>query len=190
MLTLTTRQQLTISLGLMALMFMTRGHHFASAIHLPEASWAVFFLAGFYVRQSALFAVLLIETVLLDFAAVTFGGVSNFCISPAYVFLIPTYGSLWFAGHWFARQYQFNWRSIFPFITVLLVGAILGELFSSGGFYFFSGRFADTSLAEFGARFVKYFPHNVQSLAFYTGIALVIHILLRQAKNRHAQTTR
>ena len=190
MLTLTTRQQLTISLGLMVLMFMTRGHHFASAIHLPEASWAVFFLAGFYVRQSALFAVLLIETVLLDFAAVMFGGVSNFCISPAYVFLIPTYASLWFAGHWYARQYQFNWRTIFPLITVLMIAAILGELFSSGGFYFFSGRFADTSFTELGTRLVKYFPHNLQSLAFYTGIAAVIHILLSLVKNHQARITR
>ena len=36
-----------IALGLAALMAATRSHHFASVTHLPDASWAVFFLAGF-----------------------------------------------------------------------------------------------------------------------------------------------
>ncbi len=37
---------LPVGLALAALMILTRSHHFASAVHLPDASWAVFLLAG------------------------------------------------------------------------------------------------------------------------------------------------
>jgi hypothetical protein len=37
---------LPVGLLLAALIAATRSHHFASALHLPDASWAVFFLAG------------------------------------------------------------------------------------------------------------------------------------------------
>ncbi len=37
---------LPIGLLLAALMTATRSHHFASTLHLPDASWAGFFLAG------------------------------------------------------------------------------------------------------------------------------------------------
>ena len=60
----------------------------------------------------------------------------------------------------------------------LLCGAALSEVFSSGGFYFFSGRFTDTSFAEFGTRLVKYFPHQLQSFAFWMAIAVVVHVAL------------
>jgi low affinity Fe/Cu permease len=58
-----------------------------------------------------------------------------------------------------------------------MTGAAVCELFSSGGFYFFSGRFEETTLIEFGQRLVQYFPHYVGSLVFYIGIAVVIHIM-------------
>ncbi|MBS1214128.1 MAG: uncharacterized protein H6R26_2745, partial [Proteobacteria bacterium] len=42
-----TKQEQFIGLALFALMAATRSHHFASVTHLPDASWAVLFLAGF-----------------------------------------------------------------------------------------------------------------------------------------------
>src|SRR5690554_3136356 len=48
-----------IVLGLAVLMAATRSHHFASVTHLPDASWAVFFLAGFYLRPLWVFPALL-----------------------------------------------------------------------------------------------------------------------------------
>ncbi len=51
MLTLSKRNQILIGLVLVALMVATGGHHYPAVRHmLPSASWAVFFLAGVYLR--------------------------------------------------------------------------------------------------------------------------------------------
>ena len=50
MLNLTTRQQISIGLALVVMMLLTRSHHWASIHSLPDASWAIFFLLGVYVR--------------------------------------------------------------------------------------------------------------------------------------------
>jgi hypothetical protein len=183
------RKQLGIAAILALLVAATHGHHFSSALHMPPATWAVFFLAGFYVRRAWLFALLLAEVVLLDYVALTAGGVSAFCFSPAYGFLLPAYGSLWLAGRWYAMRYRFAWNTL-PALTASLLGSVaLAEIFSSGGFYFLSGRFADTSLAEFGSRLLMYFPYSLQSFAFWAGIAIVVHAALtlsQSGKQHHA----
>ncbi len=183
MLTLSTRHQIFIGLSLLLLMITTRGHHFATLEHLPSASWAVFLLAGLYLRPVWVFPALLALAGSLDYAAITWGGVSNFCASPAYPMLLPAYGSLWLAGRWYAKQYHAHWSTLVPASLAILLGATVCELFSSGGFYFLSGHFVDPTLTEFGARFIQYFPGSLQSLLFYITIAAVIHLLLVSIQN-------
>ena len=189
MIRLSTYHQLLVGFALAALVVVTRGHHFISLDQLPGASWAVFFLAGVYLRPVWVLPALLTETWLLDFSAYAWGGASGFCLTPAYVFLLPAYSALWFAGHWYAKQYSFQWRTLMPLSLAVLAGAMVCELFSSGGFYFFSGRFADPTVTEFGARLVKYFPAYLQSLLFYVAIASVMHIMfvmtLRRASSNN-----
>ena len=115
------RTQLTIGVVLAILMGVTRGYHFPSFDHLPSASWVVFFLAGIYLHSRWVFPALLAEAALLDVAAVTWGGVSNFCVSPAYGFLLPAYGTLWFAGHWYAGAHRDAVTTLRP-LTVSLLG--------------------------------------------------------------------
>lgn len=177
MLTLSTRSQITIGSILALLLVATRSHHFASITHLPGASWAVFFLAGVYLRSIKVLPALFALTWILDFASYTWGGGSGFCLTPAYVFLIPAYTTMWLAGLWFAGHYAFGWRALLMLSLAAFAGAFICELLSSGGFYFFSGRFVDTTLTEFGTRVVKYFPHSLQSVAFYVGIAAAVHVM-------------
>ena len=174
---LSVRNQLTIGAGLVLLMILTREYHFSSLHSLPGASWAIFFLAGLYLRAIWPLAGLFILTWALDFSAFTWGGASSFCLTSSYVFLLPAYSALWYAGSWYARRYQFEWQTLLPLSLSLMIGAAVCELFSSGGFYFFSGRFEETTLIEFGQRLVQYFPHYVGSLVFYIGIAVVIHTM-------------
>lgn len=182
------RHQSTILAVLVALIAATHGHHFATALHLPPATWAVFFLAGFYVRRGWAFFLLLGEVVAIDYFAITAGGVSSFCVSPAYGFLLPAYGVLWFAGSWFAKRYSFSAKALLALGISMLAGTTVAEMLTSGGFYFFSGRFVDTNLAEFATRLVKYFPGALQSFAFWIAVATVVHIafaLIRTSKQRH-----
>ncbi|MEI7994736.1 MAG: hypothetical protein WCH01_07515, partial [Methylococcaceae bacterium] len=87
-----------LPIPLIALMVMTRFHHFGDVLHLPDASLAVFFFAGFY-RKKALLGFLLALAALIDYVAIE-NGTSSWCFSPAYVFLIPTYAVMWFAGRY------------------------------------------------------------------------------------------
>lgn len=184
---LDTRKQYGIAAVLALLIAATHGHHFGNLLHLPPATWAVFFAAGFYVRRAWVFAALLAEVVVLDYFAVTVGGISSYCVSPAYGFLLPAYGSLWMAGRWLAARYSFS-TAILPALGASLLGSVtLAELFSSGGFYFFSGRQAETSLAGLGENLVKYFPQSLQSFAFWIGIALVMHVAIAMTQSARKQ---
>lgn len=176
MLTLSKTNQLIVGVVLAALVIATRGHHFASINSLPSASLAVFFLAGLYLRPAWVFPSLLALCAGIDYAAITVGGVSSFCVTPAYGFLLPAYGSLWLAGRWFAKRYSFSTGAVLPLVGSVSIAAIVSELFSSGGFYFFGGRYAEPTLAVFGERLMKYFPHQLENLAFWLGAAFVVHV--------------
>ncbi|MGH8613762.1 MAG: hypothetical protein ACREYF_17525 [Gammaproteobacteria bacterium] len=185
----TTRSTTLIAFALALLMAATRSHHFAAALHLPDASWAVFFLAGVYLRAIWVFPALLAGAAFLDFAAITWGGVSSFCISPAYGFLLPAYGALWLAGRWYARRQRFQLATLIPLVSSMLVGAAVCELFSSGGFYFLSGRF-DPSLTEFGTRLARYLPPSLAAMAFYVALAAIAHAALGAVGERGASLSR
>lgn len=175
MITHSLRTQIVLGITLVTLMAVTRGHHFGALEYLPTASWAIFFLAGIYLSSRWVFPALLAEAALLDFAAITWGGVDSFCVSAAYGFLLPAYGMLWGAGRWYAGRHREGAATLLPLALSVSVGTALCELISSGGFYFFSGRFEQTNLIQFASRFVQYFPWSFSAVLFYTGIAGVIH---------------
>lgn len=188
MLTLSKTHQILIGIVLTVLLVVTRGYHFATMVNLPSASLAVFFLAGAYLRPAWVLAALLALCAWLDYSAVTFGGVNSFCVTLAYGFLLPAYGVLWLAGRWFAKRYSLSVKTLLPLTGSLAISAFASELFSSGGFYFFGGRFAETSLSEFGTRLTTYFPHQLQGLAFWMGIAIVVHVAIALTNNaNHAK---
>lgn len=176
MLTLSKNNQIIVGVVLATLVILTRGHHFASINNLPSASLAVFFLAGLYLRPTWVFAGLLALCAGLDFSAITYSGVSSFCVTPAYAFLLPAYGTMWFAGRWFAKQYSFSFNALLPLVGSVAIAASMSELFSSGGFYFFGGRYSNPTIAEFLPRLEKYFPHQLEGIAFWLGVALLVHI--------------
>jgi hypothetical protein len=163
----------------------SRSDHFAGELqlHLPDASAAVFFLAGVYLRPMWIAAALLVEAALIDYTAIAVGGVSSFCTSPAYGFLLPAYGALWLAGRWYAKtpnkevRHRFAFSTLLPLAASVVIGGVVSELFSSGGFYFFSGRF-EPNVAEFGARIARYFPSSLSTLAFYVAVAAIVHAAL------------
>ena len=102
-------RSIVIFAALATLMLATRFDHFGSAVALPDASLAVFFLGGIFLTLSAraslaAFTALILEAGLIDYYATSVQGISDWCMTPAYWFLIPTYGSLWLIGRWFAPR--------------------------------------------------------------------------------------
>jgi hypothetical protein len=178
-------KQLGIFAALILLMAVTRGSHFGSSINLPDATLAIFLIAGFMLPRYtpaalAAFIFLLLEAGGIDYFAITYQGVSDYCVSPGYWFLIPTYASMWFAGHWFAARQQNNWNSLALFGGVSWLASSVAFLISNGAFYSLSGKFSDMNIAEYTARVAQYYPPYVSGSLMYLALAAVIYAAASQ----------
>lgn len=163
-----------IGVFLVLLMMATRMDHFGSAVTLPDASLAVFFLAGFYLRRFAGFILLCALAAGIDYWAITTRGVSDFCITAAYGFLLPTYLSVWWAGYWSSTHTD---DKILLVITTI-VSVLTAFLISNGSYYLFSGNFSEISLVEYIARVVQYLPGYLLAPLGYLSVAALFHYLL------------
>jgi hypothetical protein len=111
----------------------------------------------------------------IDYAVITFGGVSAFCVSSAYLFLIPAFGLVWLVGRGLqARCRGAGWIPVMGIVSVVCA-AFAYEVLASGSFYFLSNRFAETSVMAFGARLIEYFPYTLAVASGYLVLAAVIH---------------
>lgn len=177
-------QRVSIFIALALAMAVTRIHHFDV---LPDASWAIFFLAGFWLRGSArwAFPLLMAEAVLVDFVVITQQGMnfwSQYCVSPAYWFLIAAYGALWLGGSWLARhQLGLRMPTLGLAVLALLVSEGVCYLISNGSFYWISANVP--APRNFGAWFVNlgdwYLPF-LEVTALYVGLGAVLHVLVTQ----------
>jgi len=158
--------------SLMLLMALTRSSHFGSAFSLPEASLAAFYLAGIFSGGLMSLVVLLVEAGLLDYISITQFNVSDYCISPAYVFLIPTYATMFIAGKWSAKYASFSLRDVTMQLTYILVASSIAFLISNGSFYFLSGKFADLSWLQYSERVAQYYSPYVSSTLIYSSVIL------------------
>ena len=179
-------RSIAIFVSLAVLMAATRAYHFGSALHLPDASLAVFLLAGFYLPRWA-FPLLLVEAGLVDYLALNYGGVSGWCFSPAYWFLIPTYFVLWFAGRFYASRYRFTLRSLVEFAAIAFAATGAAFLISNASFYLFAGYFDNMSAAQYGSQTAQYFFPYLQSAFLYLIAAALLHIVAVQVSHRSAQ---
>ena len=179
---LSRRSTLVLVAALALVMFFTRSQHWMQLAALPDASWAIFFLLGFYLRAWWPLAALTAAAVAIDFAVIQWGGVSDFCVSPAYWLLVPAYAALYAGGRLAARGFTAAPAALLRAAFIAVAAAFVAELLSSGGFYFLSGRFADADLAGFVPRLVKYFPPMLGTFALYLAIAAACHGALRLLK--------
>lgn len=155
------------AVALMALMAATRFHHFGTPFALPDASLAVFFFAGLWLGGRYLFALLLLEAGLIDYLAITKLGVSDFCVSKAYVFLIGSYSAMWLGGKWCRRFTVLSAITAAQRLAALVVATSIAFLFSNGSFYWLSGRYPNGSLAQYFERFAMYYPPYLTSTVVY-----------------------
>ena len=168
-----------LPIPLIALMVLTRFHHFGDVLHLPDASLAVFFFAGFY-RKKAFFGFLLALAALIDYVAIK-NGTSSWCVSPAYVFLIPTYAVMWFAGRYCLTFKSMKITGLTKSVGLLLLATSAAFAISNGSFYLFSGRYGDVSLGDYFVRVAQYYlPYVGYTLGYaVAGLAIVklFHVL-------------
>lgn len=171
--------QLIIATFLLLLMVATRYHHFGSVLHLPDASWAIFLVAGFYLHRLGYLAAFLAAAGAIDYFAITQGGTSNYCISAAYVFLIPAYAALWWGGRTFRNYYQFKWTTLIPLAGITAASVAVCFFISNGAFYVLSGKFGDLNMAEYISGVTQYFPMFLNTTLGYVVAFAVSHSTIK-----------
>ncbi len=177
------------AVALMALMAATRFYHFGTSFALPDATLAVFFLAGLWLGGRYLFAILLLEAGFIDYWAITEMAVSDFCISPAYVFLIPTYAVMWLGGKWCSRQAS-SLRSFANQFVVLVISTSTAFLLSNSSFFLLSANNSELSWAHYVDGFAAYFPAYLGATLVYVisifAIASVVKSVLIHKASQQA----
>ena len=182
-----TTRRLAIFLGLALVMGVTRFH--PSLLHhaLWDASWGVFFLAGFWLRGQGrwAFPLLMAEAVLVDYLVISGQGIdfwSHYCVSPAYWFLAPSYGALWLGGSWLAqRQQGQGLRTLVLAAGALLVAEGVCYLVSNGSFYWISASVpAPRSFGAWLGNLGDWYLPFLAGTAVYVALGAVLHVLATQ----------
>ena len=180
---LTPLQRAGIFAILALVMMATRVNHFAA---LPDASWAVFFAAGFYLRGSArwAFPLLMALAVLVDFFVITGQGIdfwSHYCVSVAYWFLVPAYFTLWLGGSLLGRVYRgLGARELALLGGLAVVAVSVSYVISNGSYYWLSDTWmAGGKLRSFGGWVENlgdwYLPY-LRTTVMYVGIGAALHV--------------
>jgi len=190
--TLTARRA-TIFALLAALMAATRLHHFAA---IPDASWAVFFIGGFYLAnwQRWAFPALMVLAVAVDWFVISSQGLSfwqHYCVSPAYWCLVPAYFALWAGGGLLRRHLSASAPVAIGQLVVALVASVaVCHLLAQGSFYWISASVADPTLAGWWKNYSDWLLPYMRTAALYVGIAAMAHVLLTRVLPKPATAAR
>ena len=184
---MTQNQRLGIFLALALVMAATRVHLSLFHHDVWDASWGIFFLAGFWLRGSVrwAFPLLMAEAVLVDYLVISNQGISfwdHYCVSAAYWFLVPSYLSLWLGGSWLARQkLGLNLRSLSLTTLAVLVSWAACYVISNGSFYWLSNTVPQPrSMAAWFANLGDWYLFFLQTTALYVALGIVLHALALQ----------
>jgi hypothetical protein len=165
---------------LAALMAVTRSGHLGTAWAPPDASWAVLYLAGFYFGREWRWALptLLGTAIGVDFIAIRDFGVSAYCVTMAYVFLVPAYALLWLGGVWMRRAYRHDVADLARWAASLGISASLCFLLTNASSYWLGGRIPDPTLGGWWQNFMRWYAGFIGVPFVYTGIAALLHTAL------------
>ncbi|OOG59766.1 hypothetical protein [Rhodanobacter sp. C03] len=183
----TLTQRLGILLALAVVMAATRIHLSLLHHNIEDASWAIFFLAGFWLRGAGrwAFPLLMAEAVLIDYLVINSQGInfwSHYCVSVAYWFLIPSYFSLWLGGSWLAKhQVGLRLQTLGMAVVALAASWAACYLVSNGSFYWLSNSVPlPRSFAAWFANLGDWYLPFLQTTALYVGLGAVVHVLVIQ----------
>lgn len=180
-----------IMAALMLLMAATRFNHFGSAVAMPDASYAVFFLAGLYLGRVrgalALLALLMLEAALVDFYAINFREISGWCVTSAYAFLVFAYGALWFVGRWYAARHAVSGRGLLGLLMAAAVAGSAAFVIANVSFYLLAGYLEQMSVWQYIASVAQYFVPYVAVTMFYVGLVFAVQALVQFFSKPHRE---
>ena len=179
-----------LSILLVALILVTRTNYSSAVINTPDITLAAFFIAGLWLPSVAIFVLLFATCVLADMLSFA-AGVSDWCFTPAYVFLVPTYACLWYAGKFSRNLDLFKVVDVAKIAAYVVIAIVAAYIISSYSFYYFSGHVTATNALKYTEGLAHYFWSPYFSwAAFYTVISLGIAAVVRLVNPSAATDTR
>lgn len=174
---------------LLLLMVGTRFSHAGSTWGLPDASWAVLFLGGFYLAREWRWSLttLFVAAVGVDCLAIRYYGISDYCVTLAYWFIVPAYSLLWLGGAWLRRKYRRVPLDLARLLASFVVSMTLCFLLTHSAFYWLGARVGKPSLAEWWSVFTEWYAYFLAVPALYVGAAALAHVVL--TRHSRAATT-
>ncbi len=172
------RSQLLILGALAAAMALTRLPMTASVLHLQDASWAVFFLAGFFLSAQWrwAFPTLMAVAVAVDYTAIRYFGIPNYCVTVAYWFLVLSFAVLWLAGTWLHQRLTFDLRGALAAAASLVVSVSLCYLISNGSFYWLGDR-VEPSWNGWMANLGHHYWSFLKASLIYVTAAVILYLV-------------
>lgn len=180
-----TQNSTLIGIALIALILLTRSSHFGTSFLLPDATLAALFLTGMLMRKVRWLAIAIAVAFAVDFYALGFAGVSDYCMSLGYWGLIPTYAMVWGAGRYLAKQTQPFALSVF--VPAALLSTSLAFILSNAFWYAFSDKVSTLTVIEFSERVAQYYTPYISYTAFYLGVAWVAQAAFQKRSVRQNQ---
>ena len=182
-------RDLITGIALIALLAVTRIGHFGDIATPPDASLAVFFLLGLWVASPRWLVIGLLAAAAADALAIA-QGASSYCITPAYPFLIPTYGVIWGAGRatcvYAARRH--GWPRGLALGVALLASTTIAFVLSNASFYALSGYFEAMPVGDFVRGVSPYFRPYLTGAAAYVAVAILCRRLLLGPERESARS--
>lgn len=166
------RRLVGVALGLALVMAFTRLGHFGEYGGPLDASWAVFFLAGLWLRDLRFFPAYFVLAWVVDLVAFALGTPTN-CYSIAYLFLIPAYGALWMAGRWVGEGGYLR-------ITAgVVASAFVTFVIANLGMFWLAPSPTAPTLEAYVAAVAGYFPGYLLTMATYVASGLLVEAVVR-----------
>ncbi|WP_242112993.1 hypothetical protein [Luteimonas aquatica] len=179
-----TNLQRAIVLSLLVLLMgATRTHYLSHFAPVPDASWAVFFIGGFYLRAWArwAFPLLMALAVAIDWMVISSQGIGfweHYCMSAAYWFLIPAHLAMWLGGTWLRRGYHGASLGALGRLALGVVAAtVVCHLLAQGSFYWISRNVADPTFAGWWRNYTEWLLPYLQGTATFVGAAAVAQVV-------------
>lgn len=185
-------QSLLIALGLILAILITRFNHFGDHVHFPDATLAVLFLGGLLIARKSWLGLAIGAAFAMDFYAIGFKGVSDYCMSLGYWGLIPTYAAVWGAGRWLASRHLAKNESAFslvPYALVAWAAVSLAFVLSNAFWYVFSDKVTTLTLVQFVHSVAQYYTPYTSYAMMYVGLAWLANRALISLSNNSNATS-
>ena len=155
------------------LMALTRNSHSLTSLSIPDATMALFFIAGFYLKDLRWFAGLFLLSTLIDAITSYIDPSMNLWHNISYLGMIFAYAIMWLAGAITIKN-----KSSFYFLLSSTISTVIAFTVSTQTYNLLSGAFPNITIKQSLHTGWEYLPqtfiYTMSYLVIYWGIQALL----------------